>query len=465
MLIGLDKGGLGGTLGVLITPMMSLIMPPQQVIGILLLILMLGDVFAVASHWRKWDGKLVILLIPGGVIGTITLKLSRKGFAKTFSGQLYCDFLRRRKMLKHKNLFQVLVGILLLLITGCQSAPAAPADTTGSKEFVVGVLHVGALTDAGYNQAHHDGIEQMKKNLPNVKVIEAENVPESADAERVMENMIQQGAKVIFPQSFGYLDPALNVAAKHPDVIFMHPAGFKLAPNLGTYWGNNFEAMYLAGIVAGKTTKTNKLGFQTAFPIPNVLASVNAFQLGAKSVNPAVQTTVVFNGSWVDPVKEAAVANALADWGADVVTMIVDSPITVVKTAEERGIYSIGFHSSTLQSFAPKGWLTGVAYTWGDLYTKLVKEVMDGKWKSEHVRGGMESGFLTLANYGPAVSEETKTLVETKQKDIIDGKLKIFQGPIADNEGKVRITDGQAGGMDLLDTTDWLVEGVIGQTK
>ncbi len=366
--------------------------------------------------------------------------------------------------------------IALAIMAGCQATPAStasssaasaaqPADTAVAKTFTVGVLHVGAITDAGYNQAHHEGIMEMEKNLPQVKVIEAENVPESADAERVMESMIQQGAKMIFPQSFGYLDPALNVAAKHPDVIFMHPAGFKLAPNLGTYWGNNFEAMYLAGIAAGSVTKSNKLGFVTAFPIPNVLASVNAFELGAQSVNPNVETTLVTNGAWVDPAKEAAATNALADTGVDVVTMIVDSPITVVKTAEERGLYSIGFHSAALQKFAPKGWLTGVAYTWGPLYTRLVKSVMDGTWKSEHIRGGLESDFVGLAPFGSAVSQDTIKKIEDAKQAIIDGKLKVFAGPIYDNQGQLRIKEGEAGGADLLDTTDWLVKGVIGQTK
>ena len=368
-----------------------------------------------------------------------------------------------------------LILALMLLASACQQVPTQPAADSASdteaaaesevEEFVVGVLHVGAITDAGYNQAHHDGIEAMKANLGNVRVIEAENVPESADAERVMESMIQQGAKMIFPQSFGYLDPALNVAEKHPDVVFMHPAGFKLADNLGTYWGNNFEAMYLAGLAAGSATKTNKLGFITAFPIPNILASVNAFHLGAQSVNPDVETTLVFNGAWVDPVKEAAATNALADAGADVVTMIVDSPVTIVKTAEERGIHSIGFHSSALEEFASAGWLTGVAYTWGDLYTDLVQQVMDGTWKSEHIRGGMESGYLELASFGPAVSDEVEALIAEQQEAIVKGDLQIFAGPISDNEGTLRIAEGEAGGIELLDTTDWLVEGVIGQTE
>jgi len=359
--------------------------------------------------------------------------------------------------------------LLALLIAACQpAAPAAAPAAAGAapaEEFIVGVLHVGAMTDAGYNQAHHDGIAEMQKNLPNVKVVEVENVPESADAERVMEGMIQQGAKVIFPQSFGYLDPALNVAAKHPEVVFMHPAGFKLADNLGTYWGNNFEAMYLAGIAAGSVTKSNQLGFITAFPIPNVLASVNAFQLGAQSVNPEVKTTLVINGSWVDPAKEAAATNALADAGVDVVTMIVDSPVTVVQTAETRGIYAVGFHSAALETLAPKGWVTGVAYTWGPLYTRLVQSVMDGTWKSEHIRGGMETDFLALANFGPDVSDETKALIEESKAAIIKGDLKIFAGPISDNEGNVKIAEGEVGGIELLDTTDWLVAGVTGQTE
>ncbi len=368
-----------------------------------------------------------------------------------------------------KSLIVPVAAAAVLLLAACAAPAAAPATEAAAgasgDKVKVGALHVGAINDAGYNQAHHDGLVAMTKALPNVELIEAENVPESADAERVMENMIQQGAKIIFPQSFGYLDPALNVAAKHPDVVFMHPAGFKLAPNLGTYWGNNFEAMYLAGIAAGNATESNKLGFVTAFPIPNILASVNAFQLGARSVNPDVTTTLVLNNAWVDPAKEASAVNALADAGIDVVTGIVDSPVTLVKTAEERGIKSIGFHSDALQQFAPKGWLTGVAYTWGPLYTRLVQSVLDKTWKSEHIRGGIESDFLTLAPFGPAVDADTQKLIDDAKAKIISGDLKIFAGPIKDNTGAEKIAAGQAGGIELLDTTDWLVEGVIGQTK
>ena len=362
--------------------------------------------------------------------------------------------------MKVQSSYLKILGLLamLMLVAACAMPAAAPASSdaadSGEPKLIIGALHVGSISDAGYNQAHHDGLLAMAAALPNVELKEAEIVPESADAERVMEGMIQEGATIIFPQSFGYLDPALNVAAKHPDVIFMHPAGFKLADNLGTYWGNNFEAMYLAGIAAGK-----------AFPIPNILASVNAFHLGAKSVNPDVTTTLVINGSWVDPTKEAAATNALADAGVDVVTMIVDSPIAVVKTAEERGIKVIGFHSDALQQFAPNGWLTGVAYTWGPLFTRIVTSIEDGAWKSEHIRGGVESDFVTLAAYGPSVTDETKAQIDEAKAKLISGDLKIFQGPISDNKGEVRIPEGEAGGIELLDTTDWLVEGVVGQTE
>lgn len=381
-------------------------------------------------------------------------------FTRTLS-----DFpaLRRRSRL-------MILGIMLLLVSaGCAAPPAPTASDSGAgaeeEKFVVGALHVGAITDAGYNQAHHAGLLEMAANLPNVELIEVENVPESADAERVMENMIQQGAKVIFPQSFGYLDPALNVAEKHPDVVFMHPAGFKLADNLGTYWGNNFEAMYLTGIAAGAATETGKLGFITAFPIPNILASVNAFHLGAASVNSDVETTLVINGSWVDPAKEAAATNALADAGVDVVTMIVDSPITIVQTAEDRGVNVVGFHSDALDQFAPEGWLTGVAYTWGPLYTRLVESVMDGTWSSEHIRAGIESDYVTLAPYGPSVSAESQQLIADAEAALTAGELQIFAGPIMDNEGTLRIAEGESGGMELLDTTDWLVAGVTGSTE
>lgn len=342
--------------------------------------------------------------------------------------------------------------------------PAIPTATTGGYTVygseVIGAIHVGAINDRGYNQAHHDGLQQMIQQVPGVRLIEAENIPETEAVLPVIDQMVQQGAKIIFVQSFGYLPFAIQAADRYPDVTFLHPGGFELRDNLGTYWANNFEAMYLAGVAAGAATKTNQLGFITAFPIPNILASANAFHLGARSVNPSVTTKLVINESWVDPTKENLATRALAASGVDVVTMIVDSPITVVQTAEALGIYAIGFHSDALEELAPTGWLTGVAYTWGNYYTSVVQQIRAGQWRSAHVRGGIESDMLRLASFGPAVTEETKSRILTARSDIISGKLAIFQGPLVDNQGVERIASGQIGGLELLDTTDWLVEGV-----
>jgi len=353
-------------------------------------------------------------------------------------------------------------GMIELLIVGCGGG----ASDMINPQFIVGALHVGSIHDLGYNQAMHDGLEEMKKNIPNIKVLEAENVPESADAERVMENMIRQGAKLIYAQSFGYLDPALNVAKRHPDVIFEHAAGNKLAPNLGTFWSDITAYEYLMGVVAGKSTKTNKLGWVIGYPVPNILTSINAFQLGARSVNPKATTQVIVDNSWVDPAKEAEAVNALADNGVDVVTMLVDSPSTVVQTAAKRNIMSIGFHCLCVQSVAGKGWLTGIGFTWGPLFTQFAKEVMAGTWKSKNVVGNLQQGYSAIAPYGPGVSADAKQLIEQNKADLISGKLQIFKGPIKDNQGKVRINAGEVGSVDsLLNSTDWLVEGATGQTK
>jgi basic membrane lipoprotein Med (substrate-binding protein (PBP1-ABC) superfamily) len=298
-----------------------------------------------------------------------------------------------------------------------------------------------------------------------VKILEAENIPESADVSRVVENMISQGAKFIVPASFGYLDPALEVAAKHPDVVFDHPAGFKQADNFHTYWAASDQHSYALGIAAGKMTKTNKLGFIGGFKIPNVIDTINAFTVGARSANPKVEMHVIFDNTWSDPGKEAASTNALADQGVDVVTMIVDSPITVVQTAEQRGIYSIGFHSTAVQKYAPKGWISGIGFTWGNFFTREIQAVEKGTWKSnpKNLIGDLNSDMVTLAPWGPAVPDDVKAMVDAKIMEFKTGKTQVFTGPIKDNKGNVKIPAGQVGDPSLMNTFDWFVEGVIGQ--
>ena len=364
--------------------------------------------------------------------------------------------MKRSTLLRPLPIVSALATALLLT-----STYAAPAQQTVLK---VGALHVGSINDNGYNQAHHDGLIEMQANIPGLELIEAENVPESADAERVMENMIQQGAKLVFPQSFGYLDPALNVARRHPDVVFEHPAGYKLAQNLGTYWSDTTSWEYLAGIVAGQSTRTNRLGWIIGFPIPNILTAINAFHMGARSVNPNVTTQVIVVNTWVDAAKEAEATNALADNGVDVVTMIVDSPAPVIQTADRRGVMSIGFHCLCAQRAAGDTWLTGIGFTWGPLFTKFATDVINGTWRSENVVGNLASGSATFAPYGPLVREDTKQLIEQRKAELIAGTVQIFQGPIYDNTGTLRVREGEVlNPDDLLLNADWVVEGVFGQ--
>jgi len=353
----------------------------------------------------------------------------------------------------------ILAGLALILGFGFPEGAMAQA------KLKVGIIHIGSINDGGYNQAHAEGLAIMKKNFPGVEVIEVENVPEGADAERVMENMVKQGANLIFAASFGYLDPALKVAKKYPEVKFCHPGGYKRAPNLTTYWASTPEAFYLMGIAAGKTTKAHKTGYVVALPISFFLANINAFHLGARSVNPKMETRIVFTGTFLDPAKEATAANALLDQGADVLGVIVDSPITVVQTAEKRGAYSVGYHYLGVSKFAPKGWISGIAFTWGDLYTRFAKQVMDGTWKSENILGNLGSDFLAIAPFGPAVPGDVAQLVSQTKQDFISGKKHVFGGPIKDNKGAERVKAGEQWSLDNLGKMDWLAEGIIGQTK
>ena len=341
--------------------------------------------------------------------------------------------------------------------------PAGPA--LAQPKLTVGVVHLGSITDGGYNQAHAEGIQAMKRNLPGVEVIQVENVPEGADAERVMENMIRRGAQMIFAASFGYLEPALRVAQKNPDVKFFHPGGYRRTPNMTTYWASTPEAFYLMGMAAGKTTKTNKIGYVVALPISFFLANVNAFALGARSVNPQAETRVVFTGTFLDPAKEATAANALLDQGCDVLGVIVDSPITVVQTAEKRGAYSVGFHYLGVGKFAPKGWITGVAFTWGNLYTRFAREVMEGKFKSENILGGLGDDYLTLAPFGVAVPAEAAKLGGGATAGAHRRHRPPLRGPLRDNRGVERVKAGEVFPLGDLRKMDWLVEGVIGQPR
>lgn len=351
---------------------------------------------------------------------------------------------------------RLLIAACLLLLTGL-SAKAAETLT-------VGAIYVGNVNDYGYNQSMHEGLEAMKAALPGVRLLEAENVPETAESERVMEGMIQQGAKLIFATSFGHQQFAFNLAKKHPDVVFEHAGGWMQAPNFGNFFGATQAAWYPMGVAAGKMTKTNTLGFVAGVPIGYVVGNINAFALGARSVNPKAQVRVVVTGGWSDKAKEAAATNALIDQGADVISMHVDSPATVIRVAESRGVYSIGFQSNAAMVLAPKGWITGLGFTWGPFMTATAKSVMAGSFKPAMVRQGLGEHMMAVAPFGAAVPADTRAIV-LAAADKVAGGYNPFTGPITDNTGVVRIKAGEAWGGDKMGNFDWYVAGVIGKVK
>ena len=350
------------------------------------------------------------------------------------------------------------------------SAPGGEAKAAGEPGTMsVGFIYVGPKDDYGYNQAHHEGAAAVAK-LPGVKIREEEKVPETIDVQKTMESMINlDGIKLVFPTSFGYFDPhILKVAEKYPEVTFLHCGGLyqegKHPKNVGSYFGYIDEAEYVAGVVAGGTTKTNKLGFVAAKPIPQVLRNINSYTLGARSVNPKVEVTVIFTGDWALPVKEAEAANSLIDQGADVLTAHVDSPKVVIETAEKRGIFSTGYHASQA-NLAPKGYLTGAEWNWEKVYTAYIEQVKKGEKPQHLVRGGFSSGFVKLSPYGAPVVDATKAKADEAKAKLTAGELVVYQGPLKDNTGKEIIAaDVKQQQTDItLESMNYLVEGVKGK--
>lgn len=346
--------------------------------------------------------------------------------------------------------------------------PVGPARAADPKPLTIGFLYVGSRQDYGYNQAQAEGAAVVAK-MPGVKILEEENVPETVAAQKTMESMIKlDGASVIFPTSFGYFDPhVLKMAKKFPEVTFFHCGGLYkegVTPkNVGSYFGYIDECQYIAGIVAAKTSKTGKFGFIAAKPIPQVLRNINAFELGARTVNPAATTNVIFTGDWFMPVKEAEAANSLIDQGIDVITMHVDSPKTIIETCEKRGVFVCGYHANGA-ALAPKGYLTGSEWNWATVFTTYVKAIQSGSTWAHLVRGGLKDGIVKMSPYGPAVSSETKALAEATKEKAMKGELVIFKGPLKDNTGKTVIEAGKEHVQTdpELEAMSYLVEGVVG---
>jgi basic membrane protein A len=349
--------------------------------------------------------------------------------------------------------------------TAVPTEAPTPAPTEVATCLIIGALYGGPMNDAGYNQAMHESVMAIKESIACVEIIEAENVPDEAGATTTMENMIQQGAEMIIATAFNHQYPALELSQKYPDVIFEHAGGWEMGANFANFFGKPPDTWYMMGVAAGKMTTSNKLGFVAAFPLGWTLTFANAFHLGARSVNPEVETTIAYTFSWGDRAKEADTTNSLINQGVDVITMHVDSPSTVISTAESRGVYSIGFQSLAAQQFAPEYWISGTGYTLGGTLTWLASTVIDGTWEPIFLRCGMEDGCMALAPFGPKVPQEVQDLVLQTKADLEAGTIVAFAGPIKDQDGNVRVEEGDVLTDDQMSAVDWLVEGMIGSPK
>ena len=356
------------------------------------------------------------------------------------------------------------------LLVGCgkkeepkkAEAPAAAASAPKPEPIKAAWIYVGPVGDAGWSFAHDLGRKAVEAKFGDgVKTTFVEKVPEGADAERVIRDLATQGNKIIFATSFGYMDAMMKVAGDFPDIKFEHATGYKTAPNMRIYDASFYQDTYMAGVIAGKMTKTNVLGFVGSFPIPEVLRNINAFTLGAQSVNPKIRTKVVWVNTWFDPPKESEAAQSLINQKADVLLQNTDST-AVLQTAEKNGKYAFGWDSD-MSSFGPKAHLGSAIVNWAPYYIKAIEELKAGTWKTERTVWGVKEGLNDLIKIADVVPEDAKKRVEEIKAGMKDGSFEVFTGPIVDNTGKERLAKDQKADQAWRDKIDFYVKGVEGK--
>jgi len=374
--------------------------------------------------------------------------------------------LQKRSLLK----IAALTAVASAALVGCGKkeepapapapAPAASAPAPKPEPLKIAFAYVGPVGDGGWSFAHDNGRKALEKEFgAKIETSFVENVPESADAERVLRDMAGQGNKLVFGTTFGYMEPMLKVAADNKGVKFEHATGYKQAENMRTYDSRTYEGAYMAGVIAGKMTKTNTLGVVASIPIPEVIRNINSFTLGAQSSNPKIKTKVVWVNGWFDPPKETEAATSLINGGADVLFQNTDSP-AVLKTAEAKGKRAFGWDSD-MTAYGPKAHLASSVINWGPYYIKSVHEVLDGKWTGGgHTWWGVKEGAIDLVSIAEDVPAETKAKVDEVKKGLSDGSFAIWKGPILDNTGKVQIAKDTVADDKFLGGLNFFVKGV-----
>ncbi len=359
-----------------------------------------------------------------------------------------------------KNLARASAFPLAAMLAVSVTTSSAQTQVPPKPPLKVAFVYVSPIGEAGWTYQHEQGRLAMQKALGDKVVSTAvEAVAEGADSERVMRDLAAQGHQLIFATSFGYLEPALRVAAEFPNVKFEHAGGYKTAANLNTYNARYYEARYLAGLLAGKSSKSGVAGYVAGFPVPEVVQGINAFTLGMREANPKAEVRVLWLNTWFDPARESEAAQTLVNQGADVLTNHSGSP-AVPQTAQAnfkaKGVRAIAYQSD-MRNYAPDAQLAAVTHHWGGYYTQVANAVLRGTWKPQPAWGGMKDGLVQLS----AVGADVPALVEARRKAIVAGSFKPFAGPLTDNEGRVRLAHGALDD-NTIATMNWFVQGVVG---
>ena len=378
--------------------------------------------------------------------------------------------LQKRSLLK----IAALTAVASAALVGCgkkeEPAPApapapvasAPAPAPKPEPLKIAFAYVGPVGDGGWTFAHDNARKAVEKEFGD-KVVTSfvENVPESADAERVIRDMATQGNKLIFGTTFGYMEPMLKVAPDFKDVKFEHATGYKQADNMRTYDSRTYEGAYMAGIIAGGMSKSNTLGVVGSIPIPEVIRNINSFTLGAQSVNPKVKTKVVWVGEWFNPPKETEAAQSLLNAGADVLMQNTDSS-AVLQTAEKAGKMAFGWDSD-MTAYGPNAHLASAVIHWGPYYIQATRDALEGKWSSGKAWWGVKEGAIDLVSISDKVPAELKAKVEAVKAGLKDGSFSIWKGPLTDNAGKEVLAKDAVADDGFLGGIKFYVKGVEGK--
>lgn len=363
----------------------------------------------------------------------------------------------------YKNLAATLVAACCFSFA-VQAQTSNPTPVKAAQPIKAGFVYVSPITEAGWTRQHDEGRKAVERALGDrVKTTFVADVPEGADAERVIRDLASQGHQIIFTPSFGYMEPTLRVAKDFPNVLFESVTGFKTAPNVAASNARYYEGRYLAGIAAGRMTKTNFAGYVAGFPIPEVLQGINAFTLGMRSVNPQATVKVLWLNAWFDPPKEREAAMALFNQDVDVIAFHTGST-AVMAAAQERGKMAVAYHSD-MRRVAPDAQIIAVTHQWGDYYTARVQAALAGEWQSGSVWGGVKEGMIRVGDFGPRVPKAVQNEILTQQKAVGAGRLHPFAGPITDNAGNLVLPAGQVLSDAQILNMNYLVQGVQGRVS